>query len=118
MTKKATKAKAAPVKLKVSEWLAECGSHDIYNAAQIAQDFTERTGEAPCWATHTVAATAQAMKARGLGGTLRGKPQDVTAWGYEIAGALARKYANFTSEKMGRGFLFFDCLEALRRAGK
>jgi hypothetical protein len=101
---------------KISEWLNECGSHDIYHADKIGEDFTECTGEQPCWPVHSRKQTAAAIEARGLGGNL--KEEDVPlCYGYEMAEALAYKIAKFQSNKMGRGSLFRDCVSALAKAG-
>ena len=101
---------------KVADWLGTLGSHDIYAAKACAEDFTKTTGEQPCWPVHSAAETRRAITKRGLGGTLDSNASD-SAYGYEIAEALAEKYANrFRSGMMGRGSLFRDCFTALEKA--
>jgi hypothetical protein len=98
----------------VSEWLAEIGSHDILNHADMSKDFIEATGEQPCWTAHTVADTRKAIERRGLGGSCAGPDDDKVAYGYEVAESLARKFGRgFSSDKMGRGSIFRDCIEAI-----
>lgn len=108
---------AATGKQKVSFWLTESlGSHDIAVADLLAEDFTKCTGLEPCWPTHTNRATINEMERRGLGGTLT--TEGVTAWGYEVAEALAKKYVQgYHCTKVGRGFIYREALEALRAAG-
>lgn len=104
---------------KVSDWLTESiGSHDIAPADKLASDFTAETGEEPCWSTHTVAETRKAIASRGLGGNCGGQPKLMVVWGFEVAQSLAMKYAGFRSTKLGRGSLYWDCVDALRKAGK
>lgn len=103
---------------KISEWLSEHGSHDIYAAEAVAESFKTETGVEPCWPTHTVHATRAAIARRGLGGDCKGEGKQLTAYGYEIAASLALKHANFRSQMMGRGSLFRDCIAALAEAGK
>lgn len=101
--------------ISISQWLTDLGSHEIYIAKAIGDDFTKWTGEIPCWKTHSAESTKRAIANRGLGGTLT--TPDKNAWGYEIAFALASKYADFRSIKNGRGSMFHDCLDALEKAG-
>ena len=103
--------------MKISAWLGALDSHDIYTAAPLGEDFIRKTGLQPCWPVHTYEDTQAAIERRGLGGFQNSNKRD-NAWGWEIALALAQKYANYSSHKLGRGFIFRDCLEALVRAGK
>lgn len=105
-------------KQKISDWLGEnLGSHDIVNHAKFGCAFLGATGIAPCWPTHTESQTLQAIENRGLGGSLQ-REGAVCAWGYEIAASLARKYApNYKRTKVGRGWIFWEALDALREAG-
>lgn len=100
---------------KVNEWLARIGSHDIYDAKAIGEDFKDHTGEDPCWHVWSAKQVRSQIKLRGLGGSFNGKAPAVA--GFEIASALALKFADFRSSCMGRGFLFHECLDALRRKG-
>jgi hypothetical protein len=101
---------------KVAAWLETLGSHDIYDANAMAEDFSKETGEQPCWTVHTAQQTRKAIRERGLGGTLTDTSKPL-AYGYEVASALAYKYANqFRSGMVGRGSMFRDCLAALKGA--
>lgn len=101
---------------KISAWLSESiDSHDIVDHEGAAKDFREVTGLEPCWPTHTGRATRAEIQRRPSGGTLNAKPDQLMAWGYEIAIALASKYVEgFRSTKMGRGFAYREALDALR----
>jgi len=101
----------------VSEWLSESvDSHAIQNHASLSKDFTEATGEQPCWPSHTVKQARQSIKKRGLGGNCAGPDDDLVCYGYEVADALAWKYADkFSSTKFGRGSSFRECLAEIRK---
>ena len=105
--------------MKVSEWLETIDSHGIYEAAPCAADFTKETGKLPCWPTFTVAQTITAIKKRGIGGSVNGKPNERVAYGYEIANALAENLAATSSHRKysGRGSQFRAAVEALKNAG-
>lgn len=104
-------------RIAISQWLTDLGSHEIYYAESIGKDFTNWTGEAPCWPIHNAEQTRDAINARGLGGSYEGSSD--AAYGYEIARALAAKYAGgFDSPAMGRGTEFRHCLEAIEKAGR
>lgn len=103
---------------KFSEWLKQhAESHGIYDAKQKADCFKAETGFDAPWPVHTVRETTQAILNRGLGGHIKGCDEDTCCWGYQMAAGVARKFAGFTSDKMGRGFLFWDCVEALEKKG-
>lgn len=102
--------------MKVSEWLSGLNSHTIYDAKTLADDFKKNTGQQPCWWTPTAAEVRRMIKQRGIGGICRGNAP--CANGYDVAAALAERFAGHHSRMQGRGFLFFDCLEALQKAGK
>lgn len=105
----------------VSEWLAELSSHDIYDSVGATADFMKRTGEADTgWPTMSAAGMKQRIIARGLGGSINLEdPARRMIAGYEIAEHLAAIYAGgFVSRKNGRGSIFFECLEALQKAGR
>jgi len=98
---------------KISDYIKDLDSHDIYSHEDLAAEFTEQTGIEPCWPTHSPEATVEAINNRGLGGVLAKSPAKKLAYGYQIAEALAKKYANFTSNKEVRGFRFRECVNAL-----
>lgn len=107
--------------MKISQWLEESiGSHDICDAVMLAKDFAEKTGcETASWPVHSERETIDAIERRGLGGSLKEmKPRATVVWGYELAAHLARKHAGHSSTMMGRGFLFRDCIAALKKADK
>lgn len=103
--------------MKVSEWLAEHGSHNIYDAKRAAEDFKKKTGLEPCWIAHSAKEMVSMIKARGLGGSLKGSAPCVA--GYEIAEALAETLANSDTHRRfhGRGSRFDAALMALQQAG-
>lgn len=103
---------------KVSEWLKEhTDSHSIFDDTKLRESFKTETGHDAPWQSHSMELTRQAIRARGLGGTLEGADGMRCSYGYEIASACAVQFADFHSQKMGRGFLWRDCLEALERRG-
>lgn len=105
---------------KISEWLAEHGAWTIYDAKEAKTNFHEETGQFPKWPDYDYRTTYGHVKNSKAGGELdstsdmRGKR---FCYGYEMAYYLAKEYANHTSDKMGRGFMFWDCIEALKEAG-
>jgi hypothetical protein len=104
--------------MKVSAWLLEfTDSHVIQDDSKMRAKFEADTNH-PCpWRSHTKNETVKAIKGRGLGGTLTADNDTQLCYGYEMAAACARKFAGFSSDKMGRGFMFRDCIEALQKAG-
>ena len=102
--------------MKVSEWLAQLGSHDIYDAKGAAEDFKKETGLEACWSVRSASEMKAAIMARGLGGTFHGDQPAVS--GYEIAESLADKFAPEVKRPTmhGRGSRFSVALEALQQA--
>jgi|SRR3990167_8393053 len=102
--------------MKISEWLAQLSSHEIYDAEKIAKDFTKNTGLKPCWHVYSAKAIRGMIKARGLGGSFSGEKEAVA--GYDIAESLAETLANSTAHRRfnGRGSRFDAALTALRTA--
>lgn len=105
--------------MKFSDWLdTYTSSHNIYTHAKIAANFKEKTGHEPCWPTHTVSETKVVMDSRGLGGDVSGHDNDVCAWGWQIASAIAIKYTpDFRVRWYGRGRIWQAALESLKSAG-
>ena len=102
---------------KVSKWLADFGSHDIYNANATEQDFLDSTGNFASFPKHTVGDTKKAIGDRGLGGNIDGDDEDLVCYGWEIAEHLASDLAKFSSDKFGRGSRFRDSVAAIEAAG-
>lgn len=106
---------------KISEWLSDCGSHEIYGLKGIAADFEKCTGQIfPSYVrTYSTEETRAAMTARGLGGTLAQNPEksDRVVWGYVMAQDFAAHLAQFQTTKIGRGFIMRECIEAIAKAG-
>src|SRR5206468_2656445 len=99
---------------KPTELLAQMDGHGIYTAEMLDRC----TFDVSMVPTMTVAATREAIAARGLGGELDGEDTEQTVWGYTTAGALADYYTpNGASGKMGRGSSFRDNVELLKAAG-
>ena len=104
---------------KVSEWLAELGSHEIYLHNAIAWNFQEETGEIEIpWKSSSYEQEKQAMDARGKGGTLD-KTDEPLAAASDIAYACYRKYAGDekAEPKFGMGSQFWEHVNAIKRAG-
>lgn len=113
-----TDARMEGRRLKISEWLlANVDSHDILEHEGAAKDFTKATGLQPCWPVHSRQTTIDTMARRGVGGHIS-EGLGANAWGYEVAEALAKKYApGYRCTKLGRGYVYREALEALRAAG-
>lgn len=104
--------------IKVSEWIkANCESHAIQDDNKLRPLFKEQTGHEAPWGIHNKTQTEAAIKRRGLGGTVNASDDDKLCYGYEVAYSCAVKFAVFHSQKMGRGYMFDDCVDALERAG-
>lgn len=103
---------------KIIAWLEDRDSHTIYKEPATFEKFTSQTGEPHCWPIHSVNSTRLAIANDPRGGSVEGGGEDQCSYGYEIAYALAEKYAGFRSEKIGRGFMFYDCLDALDQLEK
>lgn len=104
----------------IYEWAQDrLDSHAIFDSTGLGADFREITGHEPCWPEYTPEETRAAIEARGLGGSLYAQPAERLANGWEIANALADRFAPGESRppKMGRGSQFREALAALERAG-
>ena len=108
-------------KQKVSEYLADCGTHQIYDAFEISQDFINCTGikKVPWLGLEQSAEYfGQAIDERGLGGD---KPQgdkplvDCTT----MAEACYRDFGGGKSytAKFGRGSHIRELIDAIKRNG-
>jgi hypothetical protein len=104
--------------MKPSEFLKRYEGHGIYNHEKLSQKFKELVGDDPCWPTHTVKETSDSIEGDYRGGHVEGKPEQLVVYGYELADAIAKRYANYSSWKMGRGSAYRDCQEQLAKAGK
>lgn len=106
--------------MKISEWLEQAiDSHDIALDEELRKDFREKTGREPSWPAHTVKDTKRDIASDPRGGyvsSLWTNDQQV-CYGYQVASSLARKYAAHNSTMIGRGFLFRDCVKALKEKG-
>lgn len=106
---------------KISDWLNDCGSHEIYGLQGIAADFEKCTGQIfPDYVqTFSTEQTRAAMMDRGLGGTLSQNPENSgrVVWGYRMAQDFAAHLAQFQTTKIGRGFIMRECIEAIAKAG-
>lgn len=115
------KIRAETPKQSISTWLDESiNSHGIYDAKGVAAEFKLKTGLDACWPTQSVRDTQQQIDERGVGGHVDGNAGDMVARGFDIAEALAEKYAaKHCSHRMysGRGRRFAAAVEALRKAG-
>jgi hypothetical protein len=104
--------------MKPSEFLKKyIESHGIYEHEKYAIRFRTQVGDEPCWPTSTVAQVERDISRDPHGGEVHGKPNTLTCSGYQMASAMAVKYAKFHSTKIGRGFLFRDCIDHLEKAG-
>lgn len=107
--------------MKPSEWLYEyVDSHGIYSSPGLARSLQEHCGIEPApWPVHSTEETRRAIKARSLGGHVKDGPPGGTAWGWEIAEALAVKLlpGGYQRAYYGRGTRFRSAFIALREAG-
>lgn len=105
-------------KQKISEWLSQCGSHEIYPLKALSEDFEKCTGLPfpPYIQKHTLKETQEQMRARGLGGTLQPTKERVV-WGYVMAADFARHLVTFVSPASGRGRIFYDSIAAIEKGG-
>lgn len=104
--------------MKVWQWLEALDSHQIYVSADLSRDFKEKTGhDAPRWPEFTLAETVRMMKARGLGGYIRGRPKEPLTNGWDVAETLAETLTGSRDHRRfeGRGSRFFAALRALRQ---
>lgn len=103
--------------MKISEWLAaNVDSHSVYKDEEVKSSFEEQTGRKACWPSHSNSVVRNEVGNAGyvLPGT------SCVAYGYEIAEALARKYATQFPMPclMGKGFKFQAAVVCLTRAGE
>ena len=105
--------------MKISEWLLQIDSHAICGSQDAKDDFQKETGQCPTWPEHTREQTARGIKERGLGGSVMvGPSRTMMCFGWEMAEALARKYAEFGGSCYeGRGRRFWAAIEALQAKG-
>lgn len=106
--------------MKVSDWLSELDSHDIYDSTFAKADCLEKTGVEINWPEHSHQQTASAIKQRGLGGSLKVDAAGKMCYGWEMAEAAARqllKQPLWSSGYFGRGRQFRAAVEALVEAG-
>ena len=103
---------------KISEFLQEIDPWGIYISAKMREDFKKETEMEPAWEEYTEHQTKKAILARGLGGTVAPTDGEKVCWGYRVAVCLAEHYVEgFHSTKMGRGFAFYEAVDALQKAG-
>lgn len=108
-------------KQKVSEYLIDCGTHDIFDAYEISQDFINCTGIAKVpWIGSEQNAEwfGKAIDDRGIGGVKpegKGPLVDCTA----MAEACYREYGGELpyGQKMGRGSHIRELIDAIKRNG-
>jgi hypothetical protein len=106
--------------MKISDWIkANTESHAIQDDFPLSLSFKEATGFDAPWSNHSIEATRELMEDRGLGGTLNAKAPMRLAYGYEIAIACARTFADgYSRTKHGRGSAYWEAVDALVAAGK
>lgn len=104
------------LKMPVSKFLEQYGSHDIYLATITARKFKTYTGELAPWVPRSAASIRAEIRARGLGGSYEGNEPGVA--GFEMSAACAWEFARFHSLKHGRGSSHRECIEALRGNGR
>jgi hypothetical protein len=97
-------------------FLSTRDSHSIYDHAEAGAAFTAATGELPPWPTHTKQNTQRRIAGSYTGGYVEGADDTIMCYGYEMAYSLAEHYIGFRSQKVGRGFMFHDCIDALVKA--
>lgn len=109
------------VGMKPSEWSASLDAWTIYGAESLGERFARETGLQPCWPTTTVAAVNATLgQTKGVTERVKGPPDEALALGYDVADALADKYALGIARppQFGRGSRFDAAVRALREAGQ
>lgn len=115
----AAKITFTPTAMAVSTWLKDhTGSHNIYEAKALQASFFKHTGLAIDLPKHTAKETRKAIAIDPRGGTCGGNDNDKVCYGYEVASYLCSYLTGYHSNKLGRGFMWQDCIEALEKAGR
>ncbi len=106
--------------MKISQWLSEyVGSHNIYDHDLLVKSFVGKTGledYARGWPIHDAEETKRAIEARGLGGSLTTKADDLV-YGYELAEHFSAVLLDYYPPANGRGTRFRQSVEALKDGG-
>lgn len=106
---------------KVSEFLKELDSHFIYVEPQLSEEFEKETGEKAPWQKHTVGSTNTSLgQFKGVEKEIKGNESDHCSYGWEIAAACEKEFAQtYTYAHFnGRGFAFRAAIEAIEKVGK
>ncbi len=101
--------------MKISEWLAELDSHEIYESDLLEADFIERVGKIPCWPSLTAAQMRRQIASRGLSGDFDAGDGERFVCGNVVAEYLADKYGTHKEymTKRGLGSRFRKAMESI-----
>ncbi len=104
----------------VSEWLSELGTHSIYEAEWLVENFKEETGEKADWPALTYKTMLKMVQDRGLGGNLSGEVSDMFTDTFRAAYWCYNKYAKGkgADEYHGRGTQVRAWIAAIKEVGK
>ena len=104
--------------MKIWEWLSERDAWTIYEDKSLKEDFQERVGREPTWIASTARGMQEKIKHEKGGHEVDlSKINRPSIAGYTLAASLAKEYLDYSSDTMGRGFLFRDCIDKLKKAG-
>ena len=110
--------------MKISEFLAELGSHDIYAYGFLRQDFKTKTGEDMPGKPYQLGQMGKSFDHRFAPKVEKGTESTLAMAGFELAEECVEKWAKdsvaYKELKMlsGRGFRFRKAIECLKEVGK
>jgi len=105
---------------KVSEWIAELGTHSIVDNDAAKTDFKKSTGEDACWhGGYDREAMQKQIDARGKGGSVSGPDGVMYVSVLDIAEACAYRYGddNWRHGKYGMGSAVRACIDHIAKHG-
>lgn len=106
---------------KVSEWLNELGTHSILDCEAAKKDFTEETGEPPCWGDgYSGKEMQRQIDGRGKGGSLDSDHAARLIGACDVAFSCYHQFAGdeVAADKYGMGSQFREYVGAIQRNGK
>ena len=107
---------------KLSAWLSDFDGHTALCVELAKPEFEKETGvEWPVYCTGTKAKVLLREGKKNYKGlqVWNGDPEHHVLGGWQLASALADKYAKcFSAHSIGRGSAFAECVDALRKAGR
>lgn len=121
--KKTITVHRSPIIKLPSEFVQSLESHYIYNHEELAKTFEAECGIAPHWHTQTIAEVKKALRKRGLGGGVDGKPKTLTVTGLDVAVYCARHFVPNADHSLlnrlhGMGSQFREALRILKEGNQ